>query len=190
MEEPALPSPLKGAVRFRRGLLVHAMLARLPEVERSRREDAALKFLSARGLDEIDAARLCAETLAVLDDPAFAAAFAPSSRAEVAIVADLPELGARVHGRIDRLAVTANDVLIVDFKTGGPPPAREQGVPGIYATQMALYRAAAQRIFPGKRIACALVWTDGPTLMPLSDALLEAETGRVRARLDPASRAT
>ena len=189
-EEPALPSPLKGAVRFRRGLLVHAMLARLPEVEKRRREEAALKFLGARGLDETDAARLCAETLAVLDDRAFAAAFAPSSRAEVAIVADLPELGARVHGRLDRLAVTPNDVLIVDFKTGGPPPAHEQDVPGIYATQMALYRAAAKRIFPGKRIACALVWTDGPTLMPLSDAYLEAETGRVRARLDPAGSAT
>jgi ATP-dependent helicase/nuclease subunit A len=116
----------------------------------------------------------------------FAAAFAPSSRAEVSIVADLPELGAgaRVHGRVDRLAVAGNDVLIVDFKTNRPPPAREEDMPGIYATQMALYRAAAARIFPGKRIACALVWTEGPILMPLSEAFLEAETGRIHTRLD------
>jgi ATP-dependent helicase/nuclease subunit A len=190
VDEPALPSPLKGATRFQRGLLVHALLAHLPEVEPGRREETALRFLRARGLDETEAARLCAQTLAVLGDPAFAAAFAPSSRAEVAIVADLPELGARVHGRLDRLAVAGDDVLIVDFKTGRPPPAREQDVPGIYATQMALYRAAAERIFPGKRIACALVWTQGPALMPLSDAFLEAERARVRARLDPAGRAT
>jgi len=190
VDEPALPSPLKGEAHFRRGILVHALLARLPELEPGRREETALKFLRARGFDETEAARLCAQTLAVLDDPAFAAAFAASSRAEVAIVADLPELGARVHGRLDRLAVAGDEVLIVDFKTGGPPPAREEDVPGIYATQMALYRAAAARIFPGKRIACALVWTEGPTLMPLSDAFLEAETGRVRARLDPAGRAT
>ena len=188
LDEPALPSPLgqNGAARFRRGLLVHAMLAHLPEVERDRREETALKFLRARELDEAEASQLSAETLAVLDDPVFAAAFAPPGRAEVAIVADLPELGAgaRVHGRVDRLAIAGDDVLIVDFKTNRPPPAREEDVPGIYATQMALYRAAAARIFPGKRIACALVWTEGPILMPLSEAFMEAETSRIHARLD------
>ena len=188
MDEPSLPSPLggNGTARFRRGLLVHAMLARLPEIEHDRREETALKYLRARGLDAAEAARLCSETLAVLDDPIFATAFAPNSRAEVAIVADLPDLGAgaRVHGRVDRLAIAGDTVLIVDFKTNRPPPAREEDVPGIYATQMALYRAAAARIFPGKRIACALVWTEVPSLMALSEAFLEAETGRVRARLD------
>ena len=187
MDEPALPSPLgRNGARFRRGLLVHAMLARLPETEPARREATALNFLHARGVDGAEAVQLSAETLAVLDDPMFAAAFAPNSRAEVAIVADLPELGtgARVHGRVDRLAVTGDNVLIVDFKTNRPPPTREEDVPGIYATQMALYRAAAARIFPGKRIACALVWTEGPILMPLSKAFLEAETGRIHARLD------
>jgi ATP-dependent helicase/nuclease subunit A len=188
LDKPALPSPLgqNGAARFRRGLLVHAMLAHLPDVERNQREDTARKFLHARGVDEAEAIQLSAETLAVLDHPVFAAAFAPDSRAEVAIVADLPELGAgaRVHGRVDRLAVAGDDVLIIDFKTNRPPPAREEDVPGIYATQMALYRAAAARIFPGKRIACALVWTEGPILMPLNEAFLEAETSRIRARLD------
>jgi ATP-dependent helicase/nuclease subunit A len=162
------------------------MLAHLPEVERSQREETARKFLRARGLDEAESNRFSVETLAVLDDLVFAAAFAPNSRAEVAIVADLPELGAsaRVHGRVDRLAIAGDTVLIVDFKTNRPPPAREQDVPGLYAAQMALYRAAGARIFPGKRIACALVWTEGPSLMPLSEAFLEAETGRVRAHLD------
>ena len=43
----------------------------------------------------------------MLDSPDFAAAFAPGARAEVAIVADLPEIaeGARISGRIDRLYV-------------------------------------------------------------------------------------
>src|SRR5215469_14218469 len=112
------------------------------------------------------------------------APFSPQSRAEVPIVADLGELG-RVNGRIDRLAVDGDGVLIVDFKTNRPPPRSEEAVAPLYRTQMALYRAAAQRIFPAKRIACGLVWTDGPTLMPLSDHLLDAEMRRIRARLDP-----
>ena len=47
-------------------------------------------------------------------------------RAEVAFLAALPELGpgAQVNGRVDRLAVTDTEVLILDFKTNRPPPAR------------------------------------------------------------------
>ena len=69
-------------------------------------------------------------------------------------------------------------MLILDFKTNRPPPAREDDVSPIYLAQMALYRAAAARIFPGRRIVCGLVWTDGPRLMRLSDALLDRQIGR------------
>jgi ATP-dependent helicase/nuclease subunit A len=162
------------------------MLARLPDVAPVERRGLAERFLRANGVDEGDAGKLAAQTLAVLDDPTFALAFAPGSRAEVSLVADLPEIGttARVHGRVDRLCVSRDEVLIVDFKTGRPA-AREVDVPPLYLSQMALYRAAAARIFAGKRIACALVWTEGPRLMALSAAVLDAETKRIRARLDP-----
>ena len=182
-EEPPSSSP-HNAQRFRRGLLVHALLARLPEIEPGRRHALALKFLAAQP-DVPDADAIARETIRVLNDPAFAAAFAPGSRAEAGIVADLPELGpgARINGRIDRLAVSDDEILIVDFKTNRPPPASEDGLPQIYRTQMALYRAGASKIFPGRRIACALVWTEGPRLMALSDALLDAELGRIAARL-------
>ena len=111
-----------------------------------------------------------------------------ASKAEIAITADLPELGVgqRVQGRIDRLGVTDSAVLILDYKTNRPPPQAEEEVPLLYLTQMALYRAAAARIFPDRRITCGLIWTDGPKLMPLSDGLLDAQIHRIRARLaDP-----
>ncbi len=105
----------------------------------------------------------------------------------MAIVADLPEIaeGARISGRIERLAVTEDEVLAVDFKTNRPPPARVEDVPHIYVTQMALYRAALAKIFPKRRIACALVWTDGPSLMRLDDSLLDVELTHIGTRLDP-----
>jgi len=191
LDEPAPASPYAAGRAVKRGLLVHAMLAHLPGIAPSGRAALAQRFLRARGFGDKDAKALAAETLAVLTDPAFAAAFAPGSRAEVSLVADLPELGpgARVHGRVDRLCVDGERVLIVDFKTGRPA-AGEAELPPFYLTQMALYRAAAARIFPGKRIACALVWTEGPRLMPLSDALLEAETSCIPSRLDRALPAT
>jgi ATP-dependent helicase/nuclease subunit A len=189
MDEPPTISPLgdDGTVRFARGLLVHAMLARLPDIAEDQRHDRAIAFLKARGMPHDDAMALATSTLAILQHKQFAAAFTTTSKAEVAIVADLPELGdgVRVNGRIDRIAVTESTVLIVDFKTNRPPPTREKDVPALYATQMALYRAAAAKIFPKRRIACALVWTEGPHLMTLSDGFLDAELLRIRARLDP-----
>lgn len=198
--EPVIPNPIRpsdiaggapdafsplgaGATRFLRGNVVHALLARLPEVPAARRRDIALKFAAANGIADADA--LVAETLAVLDDPRFAAAFAPGSRAEVAIHAARPDLGLRapITGRLDRLAVTDTQVLILDFKTNRPPPHNEADVPGIYLDQMALYRAAAEAIFPGRRVVCGLLFTDGPRLLQLSDVVLDARLQGISARL-------
>jgi ATP-dependent helicase/nuclease subunit A len=182
-EAPAVSSPAgaRNAARFRRGNLVHALLAHLPELEPAARRAAAARYLSAQGVPADEAAALLDETLCVIEGRAFAAAFAPGARSEVSIVADLPELG-RVTGRIDRLAVRAQDVLAIDYKTNRPPPAREADIPAVYVTQMALYRVALAKIFPGRSIACALLWTDGPSLMRLDDARLEAEADRLRER--------
>ena len=119
----------------------------------------------------------------MLEHPDFAAVFSAEARAEVAIVADLPEFGpgARVSGRLDRLAVENDRLLVLDFKTNRPPPDSAAQTPGLYLTQMALYRAALQKVYPGKRIACALVWTDGARLMALPEALLDAEIARITA---------
>jgi ATP-dependent helicase/nuclease subunit A len=183
--EPPTFSP-RGNSRFRRGLLVHDLLARLPEIAPEKRRELALRYVHAKGVKDGEA--LVGETLAVLDDPAFAAAFAPGSQAEAGLVAELPELGAgaRVNGRIDRLAVTDREVLILDFKTNRPAPKNEAEVPQVYLAQMALYRAAAARIFAGKRIVCGLVFTDGPRLLQLSDVVLDTQMTGMAARLDPA----
>ena len=181
----ATVSPL-AAQRFKRGLVVHALLARLPDVPPQDRERLALAFVRAKGMP--DAQALVAETLAVLDDPAFAAAFGPDSRAEAGLLAELPELGpgARINGRIDRLAVGETEVLILDFKTNRPPPAREDEVSGLYLDQMALYRAGARRVFPGRRIVCGLLFTDGPRLLRLSDAILDRQWAGLVSRLGAA----
>ncbi len=185
-EEPAVFSPFDDqGYRFRRGLLVHSLLAALPDVAPNAREQAALQFLTRRGVDEAKARAWVAEAIAVLNHADFAALFTPTSRAEVPISVELPELGAgtRVSGQIDRLTVTADSVLVADYKTNRPPPKRVEDVAPLYRAQMALYRAALAKIYPGKRIECALVWTDGPSLMQLPSALLDAEIARITSRI-------
>ncbi len=43
----------------------------------------------------------------------------------------------------------------------------------MYLRQMAAYRAVLRAVFPRHRVRCLLVWTDGPAIMPLPDALLD-----------------
>jgi ATP-dependent helicase/nuclease subunit A len=177
------PSGAKQAKWFRRGLLIHTLLARLPEIAPKERRAIALGFLATQGETPDESAAVADSTLRVLDDPQFATAFALASKSEVGVVADLPELGdgARVTGRIDRLAVTETEVLAIDFKTNRPPPSRVEDVPAVYLRQMALYRLALTKLFPARRIACALVWTEGPRLMPLPEPLLDNQIARLKA---------
>jgi ATP-dependent helicase/nuclease subunit A len=57
--------------------------------------------------------------------------------------------------------------LIVDYKTLRLPPASEEEVPPLYLRQLALYRAALARIYPGHEIRAALLFTETPLLLPI-----------------------
>ena len=142
-----------------------------------RRPEACRRFL-ARPVHDLDAAareEIARETLRVLDDPVFAPLFGPGSRAEVRVVGEIAGAHgtAVLSGQVDRLVVTAAEVLVLDYKTNRPPPATEDEVAEIYLRQMSAYRAALRRIYADRRISCALLWTDGPRLMPLSSWLLD-----------------
>ncbi len=81
--------------------------------------------------------------------------------------------GVVVNGRVDRLVVGESEVMIVDFKTDRPPPKAAEKVDSVYLEQMAAYRALLRALYPKKRVRAALLWTDGPRLMELPEALLD-----------------
>jgi len=178
--EPATLSPLatSGRDRFKRGLIIHRLLQSLPELPVAERAAAARRFLALplHGLDAATQAEICAETLAVLSDSGLAELWGPDAQAEVPVVGLIPGSSPgtehALSGQIDRLVVTPARALIVDFKTVRPAPVSEDDVPPIYLQQLATYRAALARIYPGRPVDCALLWTDGPLLMPISPGLL------------------
>lgn len=58
------------------------------------------------------------------------------------------------EGVIDLLAFDeADNMIIVDYKTGTPPEPDEVKLG--YAYQLALYKDAAEKLYPGKRVVCA-----------------------------------
>jgi ATP-dependent helicase/nuclease subunit A len=159
-----------------RGRLVHRLLQALPDIPQAERDEAARRYLArrARGFPLEERERMLAQIWRLLDDPRFSALFLPGSRAEVPIVGRLEGGRFAVSGQVDRLAVTEHCVLIADYKTNRPAPSRLAEVPDAYVTQLALYRAVLGRLYPGKRIRAALVWTDVPELMEISDTSLDA----------------
>ena len=174
------------ADRLKRGRLIHALLERLPELAPETRETAARDFLAHDiSLSEARRDEILTVTHAVLNDPAFEQVFAPGGRAEAAIIGTAPELpdGMIINGRIDRLVITETEILIVDFKTDRPAPAEASNIGASYLAQMAAYRAVLRRAWPNRTVRCALLWTDGPKLMPLPDALLDDAITSLRAEV-------
>jgi ATP-dependent helicase/nuclease subunit A len=170
--------------RLRRGRIIHALLEYLPALPLNAREDAADRYLSRLpDLEDPDRQEMKAAVFGILDAPDMQRLFQAGGRAEAAIVGSAPELpdGLIVNGRVDRLVVTQNEVLIVDFKTDQPAPDRPEEVADTYRAQMAAYWAVLRRAYPGRSVRTALCWTDGPRLMFLpEDMLLEALKGAQR----------
>jgi ATP-dependent helicase/nuclease subunit A len=174
-DEPAAKGPLAGddGVKFRRGVIVHQILEFLPQLPPEKWEQSLAKYLArpALGIPSKQQKELAAEVLAVLRHPDFAPIFGAGSRAEVPVTAQLSDKV--ISGQMDRIRVTDNEVLIIDYKTNRPPPNRVEDVPVVYLKQMAAYKAIMNNIYKNHVVKCALLWTDGPLLMVLSDKILD-----------------
>lgn len=99
--------------------------------------------------------------------------FGPKARAEVAIAGRITLANGLQHdvtGQVDRIAETETDVIIADYKTGAVPEAG--AIPEAYLTQMALYQATLAPLWPAKKLRMLLIFTAGPKVMELEDAML------------------
>lgn len=182
---PALRSPLfagdgNPSSGLERGRILHRLLQVLPDLAENERAEAGKRYLERIHTNtrqpDLDRTDLLASVLAILDDPDFAAVFSPHSRAEVAIMGTLT-IGAQeraISGRIDRLAILADRVLIVDYKTNRPPAATLNEVPEDFKRQLAIYRALLSPLYPEKPIEAALLYTQAPRLLSLPADILDA----------------
>ncbi len=189
-EEERAPSPLdmqNGLGRYRRGVLIHKLFEILPEVSSASRAEVAARFLERQGdLNADQRSEMAAAVLAVLSDACFAEAFGPASRPEVALAGQIGVTAAGEalmrSGRIDRLVVTPERVVIIDYKSNRPAPDRAEDAAISYQRQMAGYVALLRKIYPDRAIEAALLWTDGPKLTPLSETLVNLRLGEILSR--------
>ena len=170
---------------IRRGIVIHALLQMLPNLDADQRVPAAKRYLSRAAFDwkPEDVENALQSVLAVMHDPGFQPVFAPGSLAEVAIMGTLHLRGKEhaVSGVIDRLAVSGDRVLIVDYKTNRPAPQALADVPGAYVAQLALYRQLLEPLYPGKTVQAALLFTEGPYLIDIPANEMQGALARLTA---------
>jgi ATP-dependent helicase/nuclease subunit A len=170
-----LPDQPSRRASLERGRVVHRLLQALPEHPPERRRAVGEKFLAAVAPELADEG-IIDRIMAILDDPVFAPLFQPGSRPEVEIAGSVAMSGgeAVVSGRIDRLAVSPESIFIVDYKTDRQPPASIGSVPQAYLAQLATYAVILKKLYPGRPLRAALLWTETPMLMDIPEESLKA----------------
>ncbi|GLQ56028.1 double-strand break repair helicase AddA [Devosia nitrariae] len=163
----------------RSGIALHALLQHLPRVPpESRRAVAGKALVTLLPDHEFVHKGLIERAISILSRPDLAHLFQADSRAEVPFLLDLRRGGkpVRLAGRIDRLVVDDNRVLVVDYKSDATLPGAPESVPGNYLTQLGLYALVAGQLFPDRTVSAAILWTSMESLMNLPRDLLTART--------------
>jgi ATP-dependent helicase/nuclease subunit A len=169
-----------------KGRLIHRMLQALPEIPLGERPDAASRYAerAARFWPEAERRKLVDSVLKLLDEEGLQAVLGIQAQPEVSIMGTLTLEDRRyaVSGRIDRLAVLADRVVILDYKTNRVPPATEEAIPFAHRAQLAIYREILAPLYPEKRIDCMLVYTENASLFTLSEKALGLALAAVKTK--------
>jgi len=158
-----------------RGRLLHSLFERLPSVAADARFDAADRWLARNGeVPDADVRHaLISDALTVIGDPHYADIFGVNALAEAPIAGVVD--GVVIAGTVDRLLVTDTQVSVIDFKTARRVPQSAMAIPIAHIRQMAAYVAVLRAVFPQHDVTAALLYTSGPRLFTLDEAILEAQ---------------
>ena len=164
-EKPTLPEIAVNEKQIkteamRRGDLIHKLFEILPTLS------GDLKTLGERWItkqkhkdvlkpDDLE------KVLSLLSHAEYRHFFSKNSLAEVAIT------NQNSQKRIDRLLVTTDTVVILDYKTTVNPPVLLEDVPKDYRIQLFEYADIMQEIYKNHQIRTFLLWTEGPHLMEI-----------------------
>ena len=150
-----------------RGRVIHKILQEIPGLAEPDALKLARRLLEKNHLDTA----LAEEIVGLIAKPETLDFFAAASQAEVSLGAILAD-GQRFVGRVDRLVVRDNDILVLDYKTDwNVPDALDANHP--HVLQLAGYAMALGQAYGGKTIRAAILWTGLPRLDWIADETLQ-----------------
>ena len=147
-----------------RGTITHRLLEILPGLDGDQQTRAAARIFAPHPSHVIDDAakdKIITDVMGLLSNPDLANIFDDNARVEVPISGRVGDH--IVSGVIDRLLITDDQVMIIDFKTGQPPQGQDDISPD-YINQMAIYRHVLGGIYPSHSIKAGLVYTENAAI--------------------------
>ncbi len=185
-QKPLSPSALGGAKALGgdngldqkhamlRGTVLHRLLELLPQWAEEDRPEL-LRAVRREVEDGPEAqfsddewAELLINAHAILETSDLAALETPGALLEVELTGPVAVLGGRiVHGAIDRLIVSPDRILAIDYKSNATVPDTAQAVPEGIQRQMGAYAALLAQIYPERQIETAILWTATGQIMLL-----------------------
>jgi len=145
---------------MKRGDLIHKLFELLPNCQGNIREIAENWIQTQKYKETLEEGDLD-KVLFILDHPDYRSFFGPNSLAEVTIA------NKSFQKRIDRLLITDDTVVILDYKTAINPPISVEDVPKPYKDQLSEYANILGQIYKNHQIRTFLLWTEGPHLMEI-----------------------
>jgi ATP-dependent helicase/nuclease subunit A len=165
--EPAWPEAEARA----RGTALHLLLERLPAMD-----PALWPAHAATLLEDPYRADALTEAQRVLTHPDLAPLFGTDTLTEVAVTA--PWGDRTLAGSVDRLVLSPDRVLIIDYKSNTLIPDRPELIPEGVLRQLGAYAQMLAQVYPDRRIETAVLWTKAPLLMPVDPEIVRAALSR------------
>ncbi|NTF70185.1 double-strand break repair helicase AddA [Rhizobium rhizogenes] len=183
---PLFTEKAKSDRSLEKGRFIHRMLQTLPEIASADRAEAARRYAerAARFWPQAERDALIGSVMALLSHPELQGVFSAHAQAEVSIMGTLTldDQAYAVSGRIDRLTVLDDRVVILDYKTNRVPPRSAEQIPFAHRAQLAIYREILSPLYPGKRIDCVLVYTENASIHTLSGEALALTLAELKTK--------
>ena len=163
-DDEIVSSPLEDSGKFyRRGTAIHKLLQYITKINVINRKEASVLFLQKElpdiSLNEISF--ISNEVITLCNK--YKEIFSGNSVAEVPIMGEID--GKIISSKIDRLVITDDKVIIVDYKTNRPAALKIEDVPDMYINQLNTYKKLLQQIYKDKEIETYLLWTNTCNMM-------------------------
>ncbi len=139
---------------YARGLIIHSILQYMPKIEKERRKNWVRKSLDNISEDKDE---IYSKILAFNEKYGYL--FDLEGKSEITLSGTID--GKSVLVRLDRLCITQDKAIIIDYKSH-----RNVSVSLLneIKKQMLIYKTLVQEIYPNKQVECVVIWVEDLTI--------------------------
>ncbi|TNK94472.1 DNA helicase UvrD [Wolbachia endosymbiont of Leptopilina clavipes] len=144
---------------YARGLIIHSILQYMPKIEKDRRKNWVRKYLDSINTSE-DKDEIYSKILTFNEKYDYL--FNLEGKSEIPLSGTID--GKPVLVRLDRLCITEDKAIIIDYKSHHNVSISSSNE---IKKQMLIYKTLVQEVYPDKQVECVVIWMEDLTLQSL-----------------------